>query len=109
MGQTQPPNVGVGPGKGEQKYWLADATYGEKPARAAGLRVQPPPLGGDTMFTDMAAAYHNLPDAVKIRIEPLTASTTPTARSFHPTYNPERSRWTARRTSGRDRPSPDRA
>jgi taurine dioxygenase len=97
MGQTQPPNVGVGPCKGEQNYWHADATYGEKPPRATVLRVQPPSLGGDTMFADMAAAYDNLPDAVKIRIEPLTAihDADRYARSFHRAYNPETSRWTA--------------
>jgi hypothetical protein len=59
----------------------------------------------------MAAAYDNLPDAVKTRIEPLTAihDADRYARRFHPAYNPETSRWTAVETSGRDRPSPDRA
>jgi taurine dioxygenase len=92
---SQTPNVGVGKCTAEQNYWHADATYGKKPPRATVLRVQPPAVGGDTLFADMAAAYDNLPDEVKTRIEPLTAihDVDRYARSFHPTYTTETSRW----------------
>jgi taurine dioxygenase len=92
---SQTPNVGVGDSTAEQNYWHADATYGAKPPRATVLRIQPPPVGGDTLFADMAAAYDNLPDGIKARIEPLTAihDMDRYARSYHPTYSSETSKW----------------
>lgn len=92
---SKTPNVGVGMSTAEQNYWHADATYGAEPPRATVLWIQPPPIGGDTLFADMAAAYDNLPDEVKTRIEPLTAihDVDRYARSYHPTYTTETSRW----------------
>ncbi|ALL77568.1 taurine dioxygenase [Pseudonocardia sp. EC080610-09] len=60
-------------GAGAKTYeniWHADTTFREEPAMGAVLRmVQTPPFGGDTMWADMAAAYDNLSDEVKARIE----------------------------------------
>jgi taurine dioxygenase len=97
MGQTDPPNVGKGDCKAEQNYWHTDATYGPRPPRATVLRIEPPAVGGDTVFADMAAAYDNLPDEIRARIESLTAihDAERYARSFHPAYRPETARWTA--------------
>ncbi|MGH3311667.1 MAG: TauD/TfdA dioxygenase family protein [Streptomyces sp.] len=53
-----------------ENVWHADVTFRERPALGAVLQLREvPPMGGDTMWADMAAAYDNLPDAVKTRIE----------------------------------------
>jgi taurine dioxygenase len=95
MGQTNPPKVGAGLCRAEQNYWHTDASYAAEPPRATVLRIQPPDLGGDTLFADMAAAYDNLPHEVKTRIEGLTAvhDCDRYARTFHPAYRSETSRW----------------
>jgi taurine dioxygenase len=95
MGPTQLPNVGVGDCRAEQNYWHADATYGSRPPRATVLRIQPPAVGGDTLFADMAAAYDNLPEEIQACIAPLRAihDNDRYARSFHPSYRTETSRW----------------
>ena len=76
-------------------YWHADAPFGAEPPRATVLRVLPPAVGGDTLFADMAAAYDNLPDEVKTRIQGLTAihDIDRFARNFHPAYTSETSMW----------------
>ncbi|WP_431869784.1 TauD/TfdA dioxygenase family protein [Nocardiopsis eucommiae] len=57
-----------------ENVWHTDVTWREAPALGAILRlVEVPPVGGDTMWADMAAAYDNLPDDVKKRIEGRTA------------------------------------
>lgn len=54
--------------------WHTDVTFRERPSIASILRARHlPPLGGDTMWTDAAAAYAGLPQAVKDRIEGLEA------------------------------------
>ncbi|RKS08593.1 taurine dioxygenase [Nocardiopsis sp. Huas11] len=57
-----------------ENVWHTDVTWREKPAMGAILRlVEVPPMGGDTLWADMAAAYDNLPERVKERIEGRTA------------------------------------
>ena len=53
-------------------YWHSDYSYLEIPARATTLySIQVPERGGDTLFADQAAAYDDLPDAMKQRIDGL--------------------------------------
>jgi taurine dioxygenase len=53
-----------------ENVWHADVTFRERPALGAVLQLhEVPPYGGDTMWADMAAAYDNLPAAVKSRID----------------------------------------
>lgn len=59
---------------GYENVWHADVTWRECPAMAAILRaVEVPEVGGDTLFADMAAAYDNLPEAIRDRIDDLRA------------------------------------
>ncbi|MET8569255.1 TauD/TfdA family dioxygenase [Streptomyces sp. NPDC004783] len=51
-----------------------DATWRESPPMGAVLRcVETPPVGGDTIWVDMAEAYRRLPERVKARIDGLRA------------------------------------
>jgi taurine dioxygenase len=60
--------------KGYENLWHTDVTWRERPAMGAVLRaVEVPPVGGDTLFADMAVAYDNLPTALRERIDPLSA------------------------------------
>ena len=53
-----------------ENVWHADVTFRERPALGAVLQLREvPPVGGDTMWADMAAAYDNLPDGIKARID----------------------------------------
>ncbi|WP_156724795.1 TauD/TfdA dioxygenase family protein [Streptomyces apocyni] len=53
-----------------ENVWHADVTFRERPALGAVLQLREvPPVGGDTMWADMAAAYDNLPREVKERID----------------------------------------
>ncbi|MEU1905544.1 TauD/TfdA dioxygenase family protein [Streptomyces hygroscopicus] len=57
-----------------ENVWHADVTFRERPALGAVLQLREvPPVGGDTMWADMAAAYDNLPPEVKARIDGATA------------------------------------
>ncbi|QPA32287.1 TauD/TfdA dioxygenase family protein [Thermaerobacillus caldiproteolyticus] len=59
---------------GYENIWHADVTFRANPAKAAVLRlIEVPPIGGDTLWADMGAAYDNLPDEIKERIDNLTA------------------------------------
>ncbi|MFF7242150.1 TauD/TfdA family dioxygenase [Streptomyces collinus] len=59
---------------GRENNWHSDQTFTTTPSRASVLRsIEVPPVGGDTMFADMGAAYDNLTDEMKLRIEGLTA------------------------------------
>ena len=55
-------------------YFHTDYSYLQVPARATTLysRVVPK-VGGDTLFANQQAAYDDLPDAMKMRIDPLFA------------------------------------
>ncbi|MFF0200598.1 TauD/TfdA dioxygenase family protein [Streptomyces sp. NPDC005017] len=51
-----------------------DGTWRVNPSMGAVLRcVESPPVGGDTIWVDMAEAYRRLPDDIKTRIEGLRA------------------------------------
>jgi taurine dioxygenase len=59
---------------GYENVWHSDVTWREVPSLGSVLRaIEVPPVGGDTLFADMGAAYDKLPESVKERIEGLTA------------------------------------
>ncbi|MGO1051890.1 TauD/TfdA dioxygenase family protein [Crossiella sp. CA198] len=59
---------------GLENIWHTDVTFRPNPALGSVLRlITVPPIGGDTMWADMAAAYDNLPEEVRERIEGLRA------------------------------------
>ncbi|MDN0076936.1 TauD/TfdA family dioxygenase [Crenobacter sp. SG2303] len=58
-----------------ENAWHVDGTWRETPALGCVLRcIECPPVGGDTMWANMALAYEQLPDDVKRDIEGLIAS-----------------------------------
>ncbi|MFK9091686.1 TauD/TfdA dioxygenase family protein [Bacillus salipaludis] len=60
--------------KGFENIWHSDVSWRERPAKAAILRLlKVPPVGGDTLWADMGAAYDNLPDKIKEQIDGLQA------------------------------------
>lgn len=60
--------------KGDQNYWHADDTFMASPGIGSVLHIgEVPALGGDTLFSDMAAAYDNLDDETKAGIADLVA------------------------------------
>lgn len=57
-----------------ENAWHADATWREIPPKGCVLRcIECPPVGGDTLWANMALAYDKLPEAVKDEIEDLCA------------------------------------
>jgi len=55
---------------GRENTWHSDVTWRIEPSLGSVLRaVEVPPVGGDTLFADMYAAYEGLTDAVKAEIE----------------------------------------
>ena len=57
-----------------ENAWHTDATWREKPPFGCVLRcVECPPVGGDTMWANMAEAYNRLPEHVKAQIAGLRA------------------------------------
>ena len=57
-----------------ENSWHTDATWREKPPLGCVLRcVECPPIGGDTMWANMALAYESLPDHIKDEIAHLRA------------------------------------
>ena len=57
-----------------ENAWHTDATWREKPPFGCVLRcVECPPVGGDTMWTNMVEAYKRLPEDVKAKIASLRA------------------------------------
>ena len=65
--ETSPPDY-------YENSWHCDATWREAPLLGAVLRcIACPPVGGDTMWANMAKAYADLPDPVKATIAPLKA------------------------------------
>jgi len=56
--------------RGRENTWHSDVTWREKPSMGSILRaIEIPPVGGDTLFSDMAAAYEGLPATVKKTLE----------------------------------------
>lgn len=57
-----------------ENSWHTDATWREKPPMGCVLRcVECPPVGGDTMWANMALAYAQLPAHIKTQIATLRA------------------------------------
>ncbi len=57
-----------------ENCWHSDTTWREAPQFGAVLRcIECPPVGGDTMWANMALAYERLPDTVKEQIADLRA------------------------------------
>ena len=57
-----------------ENAWHTDATWRAKPPFGCVLRcVECPPVGGDTMWVNMAEAYNRLPDYIKSQIADLRA------------------------------------
>ena len=57
-----------------ENAWHCDATWREKPPMGAVLRcIECPPVGGDTIWANMARAYEDLTDHIKERIDGLYA------------------------------------
>jgi taurine dioxygenase len=60
--------------RGEENIWHSDQPWKLRPPALTILRaLRVPETGGDTLFADMAAAYDDLPDETKARLEGLTA------------------------------------
>ena len=60
--------------KGRENTWHSDVTWREAPSLGSILRaVEVPPVGGDTLFSDMYAAYDGLSPEVKAKVEGATA------------------------------------
>lgn len=56
--------------KGRENTWHSDVTWRVEPSLGSVLRaVEVPPVGGDTLFADMCAAYDGLKDEVKAKID----------------------------------------
>jgi taurine dioxygenase len=56
--------------RGKENVWHSDVTWREQPSLGSILRaIEIPPLGGDTLFADMYAAYDGLSDEIKAKIE----------------------------------------
>jgi taurine dioxygenase len=59
---------------GRENTWHSDVTWRLAPSLGSILRaVEVPPVGGDTLFADMYAAYDGLDDATKAEIDGRTA------------------------------------
>lgn len=59
---------------GYENGWHSDVTWRVAPSLGSILRCREcPPVGGDTLFADMAAAYQGLPDELKSQIDGLRA------------------------------------
>ncbi len=57
-----------------ENAWHTDATWREAPPMGCVLRcIECPPVGGDTMWTNMVLAYAHLPDDIKGKIANLRA------------------------------------
>ncbi len=71
------PEIFVIPAGGTHKapgQWHSDVTWRPEPSLGSILRaVELPPIGGDTLWADMGAAYDLLPDATKAEIDGLVA------------------------------------
>ena len=56
--------------KGRENAWHSDVTWRLEPSLGSVLRmVECPKNGGDTLFSDMGAAYDDLPDQVKEKLD----------------------------------------
>lgn len=59
---------------GRENGWHSDVTWRQQPSLGSVLRcLECPPVGGDTLFADMYAAFEGLPREIRERVEGLTA------------------------------------
>ncbi len=59
-----------GDNPGRENGWHSDVTWRLQPSLGSILRcIECPPVGGDTLFADMYAAYDGLPQRIKDRVE----------------------------------------
>ena len=78
---------------GYENSWHHDVTWREAPSMGAILHgIELPPVGGDTLFSDMGAAYDGLPEEIKAQIDGRTAKLKP-VRCF-PSFNTQSSSHT---------------
>lgn len=57
-----------------ENAWHSDASWRKVPPMGAVLRcLECPPVGGDTMWSNMVQAYQNLPEDIKVKIDDLRA------------------------------------
>jgi taurine dioxygenase len=64
----------AGPVERYENAWHTDATWRESPPMGCVLRcIECPPVGGDTLWANMALAYEKLPEEIKARIATLRA------------------------------------
>lgn len=81
---------------GFENAWHHDVTWREHPSLGAILHaIEVPPVGGDTLFSDMYAAYEALDDDTKERIESLDAVHDFTRAFGHMLADEERARMRA--------------
>lgn len=60
--------------RGKENTWHSDVTWRLEPSLGSILRaLEIPPVGGDTLFADMYAAYDGLSEEVKAKVEGRTA------------------------------------
>jgi taurine dioxygenase len=60
--------------RGKENTWHSDVTWRLEPSLGSILRaLEIPPVGGDTLFADMYAAYDGLSEDVKAKVEGRTA------------------------------------
>jgi taurine dioxygenase len=60
--------------RGKENFWHSDVTWREKPSLGSILRaIEVPPVGGDTLFVDMHAAFTRLSPEMQRFVSGLTA------------------------------------
>ena len=76
-GQEDPEILRIAHGpksKGQENNWHSDVTWREEPSLGSILRaIEVPEVGGDTLFSDMHAAYFGLSDKMREFVTGLTA------------------------------------
>jgi len=56
--------------RGRENLWHSDVTWRAEPSLGSVLRsIEMPPVGGDTLFSDMYAAYDGLSDEIKEKLD----------------------------------------